>query len=187
MSKTIIFIDGANFYGGIKNIKSNYSDLNFDFEKYINEKILEDGDELLKVYYYNSPLKNLKGKEELYSNQQRFFENLKHIKKFKVILCKRQKRFDINKNEYFIIKGDDVYLARDFTKCLYETNVKKIILFSGDGDFEPIIKLAKEKEKIVNLVYFKNYTSKNILNITNKKFLITRHILNKYFCRREHK
>ena len=36
MSKILIYIDGANFYYGIKSINDKYTDLNFDFEKYIN-------------------------------------------------------------------------------------------------------------------------------------------------------
>ena len=57
MSKILIFIDGANFYYGIREINKRYSDLRFNFERYIKEELLEKDDELLKVYYYNAPLK----------------------------------------------------------------------------------------------------------------------------------
>ena len=184
MSKILIFIDGANFYYGIREINKKYSDLRFNFERYIKEELLEKDDELLKVYYYNAPLKYKKEQGDLYSNQQRFFKKLETTKNFEVVLCRRQKRFDNNKKEYHIIKGDDIHLAVDLVKGVYETKVDKIILISGDGDFEPAIKLAKEKDKIVNLCYFEKGISKNIYNITNQKYLINKKILNKYFVRK---
>ncbi len=36
MKKICIYIDGANFYGGISSINPKYSDTKFDFEKYFN-------------------------------------------------------------------------------------------------------------------------------------------------------
>ncbi len=181
--KVLVFIDGANFFYGIRSIRSKYSDLNFNFEKYIKNEILKEADELLNVFYYNAPLKNLGGNNNLYAKQQRFFIKLEKTEKFKVILCKRQKRLNERGEEFHVIKGDDIHLAVDLVRCLYETEVDKIILMSGDGDFKPAIRLAKEKDKIVNLCYFKDNISKNIYNITNQKYLIDKRILNKYFYR----
>ena len=36
MKKVFVYIDGANFYGGLTSLNKNFSDINFDFEKYIN-------------------------------------------------------------------------------------------------------------------------------------------------------
>jgi uncharacterized LabA/DUF88 family protein len=183
MSKVLIYIDGANFFYGIKSVNERYTDLNFDFSKYILNVLVKEGDEVLQIYYYNAPLKNLKGCSKLYSKQQSFFKRLRNTKKFKVILCKRQKRLNNLGEEFHMIKGDDIHLAVDLIKDIYEKKADKIILMSGDGDFEPAIKLAKDKNKIVNLCYFENSISKNIYNITNEKFLVNKKILNKYLYR----
>lgn len=89
--KVCVFIDGANFFYGVKSINPKYSDMSFDFEKYINFLIGKD-DELLKIFYYNGSLKKLKGLENLFFEQKKFFQRLKNSKKFNVILCKRYKR-----------------------------------------------------------------------------------------------
>ena len=180
--KVCVFIDGANFYYGLKTIDPKFTDFNFDFEKYTKSIINED-DELVNVFYYNGVLKRIEGKEEIYNKQQSFFKRLRNTDKFKVVLCRRQKRLDDLGEEYHIIKGDDIHLAVDLVKCIYEERCDKIILISGDGDFEPAIILAKEKNKIVNLAYFEKNISKNIYNISNQKFLIDRKISRKYYYR----
>jgi len=50
-----VYIDGANFYHGIKSINEKYTDTKFDFENFI-KKIIKDSI-LISVYYYNAPLK----------------------------------------------------------------------------------------------------------------------------------
>ena len=181
--RVCVFIDGANFYYGLRGIKENYTDTHFDFSSYIHS-LLDNDDELVSVHYYNGVLKRIKGKERIYNKQQSFFKRLRNTNKFKVILCRRQKRLNENGEEYHIIKGDDVHLAVDLVKCVYENDCDKIILMSGDGDFEPALHLAKEKNKIINIAYFENNISKNIFKISNQKFLITKKITNKFFYRK---
>ena len=90
MGKRIsIYIDGANFYGGISSINPKYTDAKFDFERYI--KYLVGENELTKIYYYNASLKQ-QINEELFKKQQRLFSRLRNIRKCKVIICKRKPR-----------------------------------------------------------------------------------------------
>ena len=182
--RVCVFIDGANFYYGLKSIDPKFTDVRFDFEKYINS-IIEEKDILVKIFYYNGVLKRFEGMEYLYNRQQSFFKRLRRSDKFKVVLCKRQRRLDDSGREYHIVKGDDISLAVDMVSCIYEDICDKIILMSGDGDFEPAISLAKEKNKIVNIAYFEKNISKNIHKISNQKFLIDRRICRKYFYRFE--
>lgn len=59
MKKVSVYIDGANFYHGVKSVNGRYSDFYFNFEKYI-EKITK-WRKLVDVYYYNAPLKQQLG------------------------------------------------------------------------------------------------------------------------------
>ena len=55
MKRVCVYIDGANFYGGLTSLNKNFSDLNFDFENYV--KYLCKKDTLVRVYYYNALVK----------------------------------------------------------------------------------------------------------------------------------
>ena len=56
VKKVCIYIDGANFYGGLTSLNKNFSDLNFDFEKFV--KYLCKKDRVVQIYYYNAHIHN---------------------------------------------------------------------------------------------------------------------------------
>lgn len=184
MKKRIsIYIDGANFYYGLKTINLRYSDIFFDFEKFVME-IIKDN-ELINVYYYNAPLKENLNKQ-VYWNQISLFNRLKKIPKFNVILCKRQKRFKGQEEEYYIIKGDDINLALDMLRDACKDRYDQAILISGDGDFKPLIQYVKKEGKEVVNYSFEQITSKDLLKEFSKenKFFFTKKIINRNFLRR---
>lgn len=125
-----VFIDGANFYHGLKTINSRYSDIFFDFEKFI--KSIVGDDELANVYYYNAPLKENLNKH-VYWNQMRLFGRLKQIAHFDVVLCKRQKRLNGNDEEYFMIKGDNIHCLWICFVMRVRTNTTRRFLFRVMG------------------------------------------------------
>ena len=55
MKKVCVYIDGANFYGGLTSLNKNFSDLNFDFENYV--RYLCKKNNLIRIYYYNAHVK----------------------------------------------------------------------------------------------------------------------------------
>ncbi len=65
--RVMIFIDGSNFYHGLKNIIGK---VNIDFRK-LAEKLCGQR-ELVRTYYYNAPVER-QGNEERYRSQQKFF------------------------------------------------------------------------------------------------------------------
>ena len=175
-----IYIDGANFYGGLTSLNKNFSDLNFDFENYI--KYLCGQDKIVKIYYYNAHVKK-KVNDKIWSKQKKLFDRLHKISKCKVSLCTRKSRLNILGEEYHTIKGDDIYLALDMIEDCYNDKYDKVILFSGDGDFTELLKRVKKKEKEVEVCYFRNCSSKVLLNQANKIHLINKKITNKFFYR----
>ena len=98
--RVAIFIDGSNFYHSSK--KLNVVD-RINFQKLINE--LAGDRELVKVFYYNSPL-DISVNPKIYWKQQKFFNILRSIPKVEVILCKQRKVIRNGKIDYEV-KGDD--------------------------------------------------------------------------------
>jgi len=179
-----IYIDGANFYGGLTSLNKNFSDLNFDFKNYI--RYLCKQDKLVKIYYYNAHVKK-KINDKIWAKQKKLFDRLHKIPKCKVSLCTRKSRLSILGEEYHTIKGDDIYLALDMIEDCYNNKFDKAILISGDGDFTELLKRVKKKEKEVEVCYFKNCSSKILLNQANKIHLINKKITNKFFWRKGNK
>ena len=180
MKKVCVYIDGANFYGGLTSLNKNFSDLNFDFEKYI--KYLCKSDKLVKIYYYNAHIKK-KINDKIWAKQKKLFDRLHKIPKCKVSLCTRKSRLNILGQEYHTIKGDDIYLALDMIEDCYNDKFDKAILMSCDGDFAELLTRIKNKEKEVEVCYFKKCISAVLLKRANKIYLINKKITNKFFWR----
>ncbi|MFA5019767.1 MAG: NYN domain-containing protein [Candidatus Pacearchaeota archaeon] len=98
-------------------------------------------------------------------------------------LCKRQKRFDKDDEEYYTIKGDDIHLALDMLNDAWENKYDKAILISGDGDFAPLLSYVKNKDKQVEVISFDKIASKSLINESNNFLLINKKIANKFFWR----
>ena len=121
-----VYIDGANFYGGLTSINKRFSDTKFDFESYI--KYLVGEEKLIKINYYNALIKK-KINEKIWEKQKDFFERLRKIPKFKVSLCTRKSRLNILGEEYPTIKGDDLMLALDMMRIAIMINLTRLFCF----------------------------------------------------------
>lgn len=180
VKRVSIYIGGANFVYGLKSLSPKYSDYHFDFENFI-KKIIGKND-LIDIFYYNASLKqaiNLRRFKE----QQKLLARLRKITKCKVVLCKRQKRFNKDDEEYYTIKGDDINLALDMLNDAWENKYDKAILFSGDGDFAPLLKYVKNKNKKVEVISFDKLASRNLLNESDRFSFINKKTANKFFWR----
>lgn len=181
MAKRVsIYIDGANFVYGLKTLNEKYSDYHFDFENFF-KKIVEKND-LIDIFYYNASLKQ-RINPRRFREQQKLFARLRKITKCRVVLCKRQKRLNKDDEEYYTIKGDDISLALDMLNDAWENKYDKAILISGDGDFAPLLKYVKNKNKKVEVVSFIEVASKNLLNEADRFVFISKKIANRFFWR----
>lgn len=153
--RVAIFIDGSNLYYSLKNLKKG----RIDFQKLL--QLLTKDKMLISTFYYNAPL-NIKVNPKTYWEQQKFFNELRKIPDFKVILCKLRKHKRKNNNYVFDVKGDDVHLAVDLVSGAYENLYDTAIIVSGDEDFVPAIKkVQKLGKKIIN-AYFKSSSSASL-------------------------
>lgn len=181
MERVSIFIDGANFFGGVKSINEFYSEFNFDFEKYINR--ITKGKKLINVYYFIAPLKQQYNPKK-YSKQQKMFTRFKKFG-WQVILCKRKKRNMEGEQEKHIIKEDDIRLALTMLKDAYNNQYDTAYLFSGDGDFVPLPEFIGEKGKKMKCFYFEGSISSSLLRACKYNGeLVTKKVLNKFFLRK---
>ena len=164
-NRVIIFIDGSNLYHIIRDIiGSSYSLIDFNFEGFT--KYLCDGRKLVRVYYYTAPLDKKKD-EETYKKQQKFFEYLKKIPNFNLVLCRMQKDIDNGILKYSV-KEDDIHLAVDMVKLSYNDTYDTAILVSSDGDFVPAIEAVKEKGKNVENIGFETKFSWHLKQRSDK-------------------
>jgi len=138
--------------------------------------------ELVNVFYYNASLKQ-EVNARRFKEQQKLLARLRKIPKYNVILCKRQKRFGKDNEEYYTIKGDDIYLALDMLNHAWENKYDKAILFSGDGDFAQLVKYVKDKKKEVGMVSFEELASRNLINEADECIFINKKIANRFFWR----
>ena len=142
-----IFIDGSNLYHSLRAIHVE----KIDYQKLVN--VLRKERLLISVFYYNAPL-DISIDKKKYWEQQRFFDILKKLPGFNIVLCRRKKFKKADGSFGFEVKGDDVYLAIDLVSGAYENLYDTAIIVSGDEDFVPAIQKVKKLGKKVENAYF---------------------------------
>lgn len=176
--KVAIFIDGSNLYHILRKIYGHSKTLiNFSFEKFIRT-ILEDK-KLVRTYYYTAPLDRKKD-QETYKKQQKFFEKLKKIPNFKLILCRMQKE-KIDGKTIYLVKEDDIHLAVDMVKLAFNKAYDTAILVSTDGDFVPAVRAVQEIGKKIENIGFQNKFSWHLKQECDKFRQLNKEILDKCF------
>ena len=140
--RVCVFIDGNNLYYSLKYLGVT----RIDFQKFL--RLLTKDQLLISSFYYNASL-NRGINETKYWEQQKFFDELRKIPDFKVILCKLRKHLRKNIGYIFDLKGDDVYWAVD-------------LVSGGDEDFVPAIRKAQKLGKKIINAYFKSSSSTSL-------------------------
>lgn len=117
-----------------------------------------------------------------YKSQKEFFEILRRIPNFHLVLCKLLKRNITGTNKsYYIIKEDDINMAVDMVERACGDNFGIAIVISGDGDFVPAVKAVQRKNKTVKNIYFKNSSSRNLKNHCDESLELTKETLDLFF------
>lgn len=164
-----IFIDGSNLYHSLKSLHIN--EINFDK---LAKKLGGDR-QIVSVFYYNAPL-DITYNPKKYWEQQRFFDKLRKLPFFKVVLCKMRKIRRSNKTVNYEVKGDDVYLTVDLVSGAYENLYDIAIVVSGDEDFVPALKKVQKLGKKVENAYFISSSSSALKHASNKSICINHFI-----------
>lgn len=145
---TAVYIDASNLFFTEKKLGWN-----IDFKKlfdYFKKNCT------LKFIKYYSPYKPYD------INQKKFFTMLKKIG-YKVILKEIKVIKDKIHNIVFTKGNLDIEIAIDILEDINQ--YKNIILFSGDSDFESLLKKISKKGKNIIIIASKETISKELLNI----------------------
>lgn len=155
MDRVFVYIDGRNFFYGLKSIDKSYTDLNFDFVKFskIIKGIKWKRRKLEKIYYYNAPLKKQEN-AHLFSLQQKLFSRLNSDPLVELRLCKMLARTDSQGNQRYDTKGDDIWIACDMLQDANDDKFDTAILVSCDGDFLKLVEYVQKLKKKAENAYF---------------------------------
>ena len=174
--RVIVYIDGFNFYYGIKN--KPWNKYYWIYIVALFEQFMRENQELIKVKYFSArPLDN-KGK---FQRQNAFFQANQNNDKFQLILGKYQQKNINCKNCNSIIpsyeeKQSDVNLATQIVTDAYQDNCDVIILVSADSDMIPAIKIAMLAGKEVYAYFPPTHNSGNIRHtIKGKPIMLERY------------
>ena len=161
--RVAIFIDGSNLYHALRE-SCGRADL--DFAEFIRK--LCGQRQLSRAYYYNilqDQNQNPDGSRE----QQEFLDILRKTPYLEVRLSHTKLRQGVA-----IEKGVDIMLATDLLQFGWNDLYETAILVSGDGDFAYAVQTAKNLGKHMEVAYFENNASKDLLEVVDCSQLLNR-------------
>ncbi len=158
--RVAVFIDGSNLY---HSLKQQFGKASVDFEKLCAK--LVGGRLLFRVYYYNAPLDQGKGRER-YRDQQKFFASLHSVRYLELRMGHLVYRNWPNEPPYE--KGIDVKLATDMLVHGFRQNYDTVVLVSGDNDFSDALQAVKDMGKHVEVALFGRRTSQQLREVADK-------------------
>ena len=167
--KVIVYVDGFNFYYGLKYDRRwkryYWLDLVSLFEKF-----MRPDQELLKVKYFSARPDN----QDKNTRQYTFFQANMENPKFQLILGKYIKKKITCFNCGNIIntyeeKESDVRIATQIVSDAYEKNCDVAIIVSADSDMIPSVELAKQAGQTVYIYFPPNHYSSNLAAMANGK------------------
>ena len=161
--KVAIFIDGSNLYHALR---SNFKRNDLNFVEFAHK--LCGTRQLSRVYYYNvlqDPSQYPEGSRE----QQDFLEALHRMPYLEVRLGGVKIAQGIP-----VEKGIDIMLATDLLHFAWINMYDVAMLVSGDGDFAYALQAVKNMGKHVEVAYFENNVSKDLLEVSDQRHLLNR-------------
>jgi uncharacterized LabA/DUF88 family protein len=159
--RVAIFIDGSNLYHSVKN---NFGRHDLNFTELANK--LSANRRLFRIYYYNV-LQDPAQYPESYREQQDFLDALRKTPYLEI-------RLGSTKRALGIEKGIDVMIATDLLYFAWSGFYDVAILISGDADFAYAAQAVKNMGKHVEVAYFENAASKDLLDVADNRYLLDR-------------
>lgn len=164
--RVAIFIDGSNLYHALK---SNFGRHDLYFTGFISK--LCNSRPLFRTYYYNVLQEPAKW-PDAHKEQQEFLEVLNKTPYLEVRLGKTKIAQGVS-----IERGIDIMLATDLLYFAWNNAYDVAILVSGDSDFAYALQAVKNMGKHVEVAYFENVISKDLLDIADNRHLLDRSFL----------
>lgn len=182
MKRVAVFIDGSNFYNGLRD---NVGRMDVDFFRF-GKKLAERVEgELLRIYYYNAKV-DPEFDPENHEKQQRFITHLAHTPHLTLRLGKLvyyQVRSDDSntRKHYAVEKGLDVKLAIDLVRLAVNHACEVAIIVSGDKDLADVVEYGKEMGIVVCSAFFQRGLSEALSSRADRVLYFDEKILNDIF------
>ena len=165
--KVIVYVDGFNFYYGLKGDPKWKRYYWLDIVKFF-DKFMKPDQELIKVKYFSARPDN----QEKNARQYAFFQANMENSRFQLILGKYLKKKITCFNCGNIIntyeeKESDVRIATQIVSDSYEKNCDIAIVVSADSDMIPSVELAKQAGQKVFIYFPPNHYSSNLAALAN--------------------
>jgi len=194
MERVIIFIDGANFYNGLKRSKLP---TRIDYELF-GKNLCTPEQKLIRILYFNAPTpreplkldisglsktqhpeqiskKLVEAKlrhESIVRAEQGFFSALERTQYVTTYFARKVRR-----GSMYVEKGVDILLACHLIDSAHKKACDVAILVSGDDDFVPAVELTKSFGLQVANAYFRHDGSENLKNKCDFYIEITPHMI----------
>jgi len=171
MNKAVVFIDGGYLNKVLENV---FHRPLFSYEKFSDNLCNNAGSQRVRTYYYNCPPYQssppTSAERRKVADFDRFMAYLKKSPRFDTRLGRLQRI-----GNEFKQKHVDVFLSVDLVKLSCKGIIDKATLVSGDSDFVPAVKVAKE-EGIVTILYYSKtppmYVHNELLETCDEKYEI---------------
>lgn len=160
-SRVAIFIDGSNLYHALR---SNFGRHDLNFTEFANR--LCGNRFLFRTYYYNV-LQSSSGRTDGIREQQDFLNALRETPYLEVRLGSTKLSQGVA-----VEKGVDVMLATDLLHFAWNNLYDVAVLVSGDSDYAYALQAVKNMGKHVEVAYFENNISRDLLDISDKRHLL---------------
>jgi len=177
MDKAAVFIDGGYLNKVLKHV---FGEPEIDYEL-LSDRICGNDYERLRTYYYNCmPFQSnppTAAESRMYAQMNKFIYNLNRLNRFEVRLGRLQKIGRTYKQ-----KRVDVLLSVDLVRMSWNHQINKAVLLTGDSDFVPAIKAAKDAGVLTVAFYSRGapqvYAHDELLYECDERFEMTQELIN---------
>ena len=167
--KVVVYIDGSNFYGYLKDEEINFpKGVKFNFKKFI-DFLVGSQRELVSKRYYTGIFRNINGSDKsdsLVRGQQKFLSKLKNdgfvIKGGRIMPV----------GNVYKEKGTDIKIAVDLIVGAVDGLYDTAILITSDTDLIPAIRYIKYKKKKIEYIGFAHSPSLGMQKYANLSRLL---------------
>jgi len=171
MNKTLVIIDGSNFYHGSKKLCPEVHLTNFEYRKFIERLV---GIKDPRILYCVGEIKREDGNkksEVMYAQQQSLFYNLEKQR------IEIYKGFMLRSDGKYHEKGVDVKMAVEITSGALKNEYSECFLVSSDTDIIPAILEAKKVKKKIVYIGFEDKLSRAMIRNCIKTVVIKREMI----------
>ena len=161
--RVAIFIDGSNLYHALE---YNFRRHDLNYTGFISK--LCGSRPLFRTYYYNV-LQDQSKRPDTPKVQQEFLDILQRTPYLEARLGGTKLSQGIS-----VEKGIDIMLATDLICYAWNDFYDIAILVSGDSDFAYALQSIKNIGKYVEVAYFENVVSKDLLDVADNRHLLNR-------------